>query len=242
MGYGLLFFGGLVLACCAFFSNAYTIKVVTEHAPPLQGSIDGKHSGCALARVKSLAREANIEIEIEFLPWARALNMALTRSNTLIFSMQRTRARESVFLWLAEVASIDVGLHRNIHRGEMTAEDLLNGKYTLALPRGDAFLEIIARDRLITPDKLLLTSTYGETVELFYKGKIDLLMGNLAILRALAQQQGRSGDEVVAFYPLPELNQVLYLAANLKLDPELAAKFRLAAQKIKQDSIVTSCP
>lgn len=239
---GLAVLGVMFLLCLSLSSRAQVLKVVTEHAPPLQASIDGNQTGCALRRVKSLAREANIEIEIEFLPWARALNMALNRSNTLIFSIQRTKAREARLLWLAKVASIDVGLHRHVSRRDMSVEDLTLGKYTLSLPRDDAFGEHIDKKSLIPYENLLFTGSYEESVDLLYKGKIDLLIGNLFIWRTLAEQQGRSGDEIVAFYPLPELNQVLYLAANLKLAPELVARFRQSTQKLAPTFVREPCP
>ncbi|MFD2166344.1 transporter substrate-binding domain-containing protein [Thalassotalea euphylliae] len=82
-----------------------TLNVVTEDWPPynyLDG--EGKVVGTATARVKRILQLANVNYSINLLPWARAYNAAISQPNTLIYSIYRTKERETLFHWFCPLS------------------------------------------------------------------------------------------------------------------------------------------
>ena len=89
-------------------SNSQSLRIVSEKLPPLQYiEKDGSITGAMVDIVKLLLQRANLEADIEILPWARSYQIALERKNTLIFSMLRGENRESEFIWLGKIFAID---------------------------------------------------------------------------------------------------------------------------------------
>ena len=85
--------------------QAKSLRVVTEDMPPYQIVEQGKLvGGSSYLLVKQTLQLANIDYEIEILPWARAYKTARFETNTLIFSLARTPEREMLFQWLLPVS------------------------------------------------------------------------------------------------------------------------------------------
>lgn len=79
-----------------------TLKIVTEHWPPY--IIGGKEvTGIVTNNIKEILELTEIEYSIASYPWARSFNIALTRPNTLIYSITRTRDRELLFHWFCGI-------------------------------------------------------------------------------------------------------------------------------------------
>lgn len=85
-------------------SKLPTLQVVTEDWPPFNyRNDDGDIVGIATERVTSILASANLEYKILMLPWARALETATNKPNTLIYSIYRTKERESLFHWFCPI-------------------------------------------------------------------------------------------------------------------------------------------
>jgi polar amino acid transport system substrate-binding protein len=87
-------------------------RVVTESFPPYsyinqQGDIDGAVSRVVLALLNRL----DVSVAVEMMPWARSYLIASTKPNVLIYSLVRNPQRESNFIWLSPVTTIDIGLY-----------------------------------------------------------------------------------------------------------------------------------
>ncbi len=95
----------------SFSVNAIKVNVVTEDAYPFQYIKNNKIVGPTTDLVKKLLTEAHVDYEINMYPWARAYNLALSKPNTIIYSIARTKEREDKFLWIGSLMQLKYALY-----------------------------------------------------------------------------------------------------------------------------------
>ncbi len=81
------------------------LMVVTEPWPPYNtfsndDTADGAH---ALIVQRALAL-SGLQAQTGVYPWARAMALAQSRPNTLLFSLARTPERENKFIWIGKLS------------------------------------------------------------------------------------------------------------------------------------------
>lgn len=84
------------------------ILVVTEELPPYNFTENGVITGSSTEVVRAVMREVGLEADIVSLPWARAMNKALTQPNVLIYTIATTPMRLPQFKWVGEINSSKV--------------------------------------------------------------------------------------------------------------------------------------
>lgn len=87
-----------------YANETSVVLITTEHWPPnnyldAQGQISGK----ATSVVKQLFAQADVAYKIELLPWARAYHLTLNKPNAAIYSILRSKERESLFQWVCPI-------------------------------------------------------------------------------------------------------------------------------------------
>lgn len=85
-------------------------KAVTENFSPYNYVENGKLTGFATDIVTSMATSMEINLNIEVLPWSRAMLEAQNKHNMLIFSILRTSAREEDYHWIGEIDRLPIGI------------------------------------------------------------------------------------------------------------------------------------
>ncbi|MEL7153480.1 MAG: transporter substrate-binding domain-containing protein [Pseudomonadota bacterium] len=78
-------------------------KVVAAYYPPLMIDTDAKRPGIAVEIIRKAANLANRSIDIEFLPFRRAMATVQARSDVLMPALFRNDERERKFTWVAEL-------------------------------------------------------------------------------------------------------------------------------------------
>lgn len=89
--------------------QAQSLVLATEEAPPFNYlADDGKTVvGSATELIHALFKRAHVPYTITLFPWARALEMARSETNTCVYSTTRTPEREHSFVWVGPVARND---------------------------------------------------------------------------------------------------------------------------------------
>ena len=131
----------IISLCLALFlitsAHAETIRVVTESLPPYQFvEQDGSIGGFATEVVQAIFSITGDHAQIEMMPWARAYEIALHEENILIYSIYRTRYRESLFNWVGPLMKEHVyfwGMNKKFSEPTKQISDLLS--YTVAASR-----------------------------------------------------------------------------------------------------------
>ncbi|MGQ5522790.1 substrate-binding periplasmic protein [Chitinimonas sp. PSY-7] len=84
--------------------NADDLVFTTEESPPFNMMVNGKIAGIAVEKVTEIMNRAKLPYTLDILPWARAYQMALEKSNVCVFSTTRTQEREAKFKWVGPLA------------------------------------------------------------------------------------------------------------------------------------------
>lgn len=88
--------------------------IMTEHYPPYNyRNSRGEASGISYAIVKELLKRLNkAHLPIRMLPWNRAYYNVQNNTNSVVFSMSRTPAREKLFKWVGPLVSYTVCFYK----------------------------------------------------------------------------------------------------------------------------------
>ena len=98
-----LIVGGFFLLQSDQSSNQ--LRFVTEEYPPLTHANEaGEITGAVGDLFKEIKSRHNDSSPIELLPWSEAYKAAHREPNVVIFSMERTAERESLFSWVGPVS------------------------------------------------------------------------------------------------------------------------------------------
>ncbi|WP_120498209.1 ABC transporter substrate-binding protein [Kiloniella sp. EL199] len=96
----------LFLLFSTSLSKASDLQFLTENYPPFNYLENDELKGIGADIVKALGNKLGIEKTPRVLPWKRAYKTALTKPNTGIFSISRTKDREDLFQWVGPLFSV----------------------------------------------------------------------------------------------------------------------------------------
>lgn len=164
------------------------IHLTTEEYPPFNMStVSGRITGYSVDVVKEMFRRADLEYDMEMLPWQRAYNLALDTEGYGVFSTTRTEARENLFQWVTPVAYNNwVFLAKRSSNIRITSMEDAK-QYRVGGYRGDAAalyleglgfkLDLVSRDELnalkLDRDRIDLWAT-GHLLGPFYAKKHEV--------------------------------------------------------------------
>ena len=192
---------------------AAPLLAVTTEFPPFQSG-QPQPWGMALETVQALAQANGDTLEVRFLPWARAYQMAETTPGVLIFCLARTTERESRYGWVGRIAPNDVTVWRLASRREIQARTLEQAKpWQLGATAGDMKLHYLQEQGFVAGDNLQISSDDLTNLRKLYARRIDLLpFSNRIVLQYRAAQAGLDYHALVPAFGLPALSNELYLA------------------------------
>lgn len=217
------------------FSYSQPLRVVTEQLPPLHFvEKDGSISGAMVDVVNLLLSKANLDSNIELLPWARSYQISLSRKNTLIFSMLRGKSREDKFVWIGKIFAIDsylVALKESNITDVNSIDDAK--KYSVGAVRQDLIEDYLRDNDFTENENLYLSSDYKLLWQLLYNGRTDLASTNSVLWRYELEDSKLDPDKVELIYKVPDIASDLYLAASIGTDEEIINKLKEALAEIK---------
>lgn len=171
---------------------AEPLVVYTENYPPFSFTgADRTVLGSATAKVRQILDAAEVEYTIRLLPWARAMRMARSDSNALIFSLVRTPKREERFDWLAPIAESSFYLQaRADDMRVFTPETIRSGIYSGSCIANDLACEFFLWAGMppenVIPVHISLTGDY----QMVIAGRADLYISDMSVSVALRRAKG----------------------------------------------------
>lgn len=208
------------------------LLVVTEFSPPYQTLNDNQISGFATDVVQDILEKSGLKYQIELYPWARAYNFASTRSDVLIYAIAKTPERLAHFHWVAPIYEFKphlVGLKGSDNINITSLEDAKN--YSIAVQRLDFAHKYLESQGFKEGVNLILTNSIVDSWHLLKNGKVDLIVDDLVYE---IQPDGKllRNNEYKRFFPLKDLHQTTFLAANINMPAEIIERLRNAAFNI----------
>jgi len=223
----------IVLAGYSEIANAAKIKVVTENSPPLQEMEGDRVGGVATKLVEAVLKKSGMSYEIKMYPWARAFSM-LQEPNVLIYSMARTKTRESQFKWVGELLPVRYYLFRLKSRPEIAPKTIEEAKrYRIGVLRQDIVHQYLKREEFPLLDEvakieLNFAKLFNNRVELVPYS--DRLIINFDCINL-----NIDCEKLEPALLLEDISFGLYLAFSKKTDDAVVKKVRDAYDALKAD-------
>lgn len=214
------------------------IQVVTENWYPYnyidkQGVIVGKSTDF----VKKILTYSGVDYSIEVYPWARAIRLATTHPNVLIYSILRTPNRENMFYWFCPIGTTNTHkIYKLTRRTDIevkSTDDIV--KYTIGVTRNTFLHQYMLDLGLVENVNLQINPDDALSTKLFFAGRVDLLADLESSMERTIATQGLDKSIVTQLTSIPVQHYSPNCMALSKQTPiELVNKIRNAHQYIMQ--------
>lgn len=209
-----------------------TIKVVTEEWPPFNFTLpNGKVGGISTKIVHTVLQQSDIDYDIEVFPWARAYNMAKSRPNVLIYSILRSKERETSFKWICPLThSVKLFIFTLASRNDIEISNIMDAqKYLTGVTRGDFPHHYISALGFNESRHFHLSPDDGSNVKKLLKGRIDLVIEAELTMRSILRHKGIKYTIVKPVLNIEATNKAQNcMAFGLKTSDKLVNKIRQA--------------
>jgi polar amino acid transport system substrate-binding protein len=214
------------------------IEIVTEELPPYQFTDFGKVTGVSTQIVRAVLDRLGIEGDFAVLPWPRAVRMAESQPNVLIYSIVRDAARESRFKWAGVVAEGRNYLYCLAGRDiRLTSLDDAK-KLVVGTVIGDFREDYLLRQGFVEGLNLDSATSNRLNYAKLKSGRTDLWISDRF---AMAYEVRAAGDDPMrTVKPVleitdPTVNPTAEMAFGLKTEDGVVDAFREALEGLKAD-------
>jgi len=228
-----------LLFCLLPFSpvSAQTVDdliLMTENFPPYNFEENGRLQGVFVDVMVLMLERLDSRLtrkEIRLLPWASAYNKALTRKNTVLFSMIRTEKREALFKWVGPLWRSRAVLiaRKDRHLGIASPEELK--KYRIGVIREDVSEELLAKEG-VGKDALERVPKKLTLVRMLNRRRIDLWGCEENGAKWVLKKNGFRPEDYETLYVLKKTEP--YYAFHKDVPGSLIRSFQNALDEIKE--------
>jgi polar amino acid transport system substrate-binding protein len=96
----------------------------TENLAPLNYQDEQGPQGFSVELLRLMAARAGLPLEVQVLPWLRAMQMAEAQPGSLLFSLTRTPEREAQFQWVGPIAQRRILIYKLASRTDLHLSQL----------------------------------------------------------------------------------------------------------------------
>ena len=214
-------------------NSEITINVVTENLFPLSylDQETGTIGGIATQIIEQVLDDTGYQYSIQLLPWSEAYTQALSKENTVIFSMARIPARENKFIWLNKITELNYGLYTpNMSLTELSFDEIKDLYITVT--RNDLSHHLL---KDMGFNKFVFIRQNDRYNDLIARDQIDfMLASDLWIIQ-------NQNSLPTPLYLQREVNfdaakQDMYFAINANTDPAIVYRIRRSFKKLTNDN------
>jgi len=214
-------------------AHARQITMCTLNWEPYYGA-DLPRNGFFTELVRTAFERAGHSVNVEFMPWARALLEVKQGDRDVLLGAYYSDERAETYIASDSIYTDKTGLIAQRSLGITSFDSLreLRG-YTIGVGRGFAVSEEFDAadylDKEFAKDQVL-------NLRKFERGRIDMIAGSFASLRYLAQQEGIDTSNMVALEPALKTNTLhIMISRSIEGGEQLMADFHRGLQEIRED-------
>lgn len=236
----------LSLKSLATEPSAMPIKILAGELPPYSYTENGKNKGINLEPFIIAARNRNIPLEIEFLPWKRAQKIMENQPGVFLITLARIPYREKLYRWVAPLSQINLGF--------MSFKKLNSEIDYTHMPPSSQGQNIPSDSRVCvhtqTPmlrwirDSIYSNYTEASTEDICLKflqtGRADYWFTDEKLARHLVEESGGDPDDLIFHQRI--MKPLLYLTTSLKTPEEQVETMKelLASSDLAKQSLFFS--
>lgn len=171
---------------------------------------DGQVQGLAFDVTKALVDKAGYQLQVDIVPWPRALQLAQTESSTMIFSVARTAVRERIYHWIGPITTSEVWLYRLASRSDVNISELRDvNPYLIGDIAGNSTLSLLKS----LGYKIDTAPSNISNCNKFKIGRVDLIPFDPNGIDSFLQTCGLTQQQVVKVLHLPR-DTALYIGLS----------------------------
>ncbi len=225
----------LLILCLWWCSvaQAATLTAYADESPPYHFTQNGQTVGIATDFLRAACSAAAIDCKIVILPWARAILLAKTQANTLVFSIVRRPDLEQDFLWISPVITEGMWLFGHPDTKAPANLRAVHGQRIGAINGGSA----IALLRLagVPPTAIDAANSIDANFKKFAAGRVDYIADTEVRFN---RELERNPLPFKAVKQLKLQDITSYYAMNLKSDPVTVRALRAAFDKLRANKVL----
>lgn len=190
------------------------VRLATLNWEPYYGE-ELPEEGFFTALVRAAFDEVGYELEVEYMPWARALRDAEMGYRDGLHGAYYSDERAQKF-WVSDnVYDVDVGLIARAEAGMSEFERISDlAPYTIGIGRGFAHSDEF--DQAVDEGRLNVEAEEDQILNIrkLYAGRIDMMADSLDLFRYEAPRQGHDLDDVVFVEPPLVTNELTIMISR----------------------------
>ncbi|MFC0350475.1 substrate-binding periplasmic protein [Undibacterium danionis] len=192
---------------------------------------DGQVQGLAFDVTKALVERAGYQLQVDIVPWPRALQLAQNQSGTMIFSVARTAVRERVYHWIGPITSSEVWLYRLASRSDINISELRDvNPYLIGDIAGNSTLSLLKS----LGYKVDTAPSNISNCNKFKIGRVDLIPFDPNGVERFLQTCGITQQEVVKVLHLPR-DTALYMGLSKNTPSEVVNQLQQTFAAMNKD-------
>ncbi|KKO45326.1 hypothetical protein WG68_11425 [Arsukibacterium ikkense] len=207
------------------------LSVLTEYVSNISyRDRAGKPAGPTTELIRLLAERLGQPIDVEIMPWARALYTATNEANTALFETAMTSDRQARFKWVGPLKIYPLALYgrkNTINPAIPLAR--LGYRYSACEARDSAYLQHWQQYGFGNTSRLTLTVQKSQCRDMFLQQRADLIIWNEYFNQVLSQQLAAQGTELIKLATVDEVR--LYLAFSPEHSDEYIARWQAALEQ-----------
>jgi len=209
---------------------AKALDIYTNDEAPMNFEENGSIVGFSTDIVKEIITRTNSTDEIQLVPWARAYKTALVKNNTIVYTMGRASARETLFHWVGPIVQKKWVFYSLKKRG-MQIKNLREAKeFTVGVVRNDARAQYLKAEGF---ESIYEVSDHQIAVNMLLKGRIDLWASSDFEGPIIIKNNGNKLNDFEITFAIKKIES--YIAISKKTPMDIVNKWQKAFNDIKAD-------
>ncbi|MFZ6818917.1 substrate-binding periplasmic protein [Undibacterium sp. Ji22W] len=218
-----------------FAAPKQVLKVVTSDINfPYNFVKDQRVQGLSVDVAQELAARLGMRLEIEVLPWTRALHTAQTQASVMLFTVAKTAAREKNYYWIGPVTRSEEWLYKLKRRTEIKIGTLDDARdYLVGDEANNASIPMFTRLGI----KVDTAPSMQSNCRKLKMGRVDLIPFDPDGVEEFAKSCELGMNDIEKTVQVPR-DSALYFAFGKSTPPDLISRVNAAfASMVKDKSL-----
>ncbi|CAH9053484.1 hypothetical protein PSECIP111951_02463 [Pseudoalteromonas holothuriae] len=220
------------LLCSCTIHAQPILSVVTEDWMPYNFiNEEGEVVGRATKKVREVLEAAQVPYEIRVYPWVRSMKLTQTKANTMIYSIYRTKERESMFLWACPLLKpVKEYLFKLRSRDDVKLTSLEDAKkYITSLVRGSISHEYLRARGFKADVNLDLSADPSASPRKLLARRVDFIITTEYTAYEMMKGLGKPYELLEIVYEVKNADErSACMAFNKNTDPHIIERVRKA--------------
>jgi polar amino acid transport system substrate-binding protein len=215
-----------------FATSKQVLKVVTGDINyPYNFVKDQRVQGLSVDVAQELAARLGMQLDIDVLPWSRALYIAQTQTSVMLFTVAKTPEREKNYYWIGPVTYSEEWLYKLKRRTEIRVRKLEDARhYLVGDEANNASIPVLARLGIRVDTAPSMSSNCRK----FKIGRVDLILFDPDGVESFASSCELKMNEIEKTVQVPR-DTALYFAFGKSTPQEFIRRVNAAFDGMVKD-------